>query len=538
MRKNNIFVALVCAGLLCSCTSIKQPDEVFSRPDYTEEDVRREEIKRIDALREKDTVQALWRAALLGDEGTIEKCSDAVVVEYKDCLEKQNWYDALRLYDALEKTGYAKLSSLAKNSKELTRLTEENVPGLKNPLITEEKRATYVSGTATIWVDRGIKVERGMGFADRVIGSGFFISKDGYLVTNHHVIEDLVNPKYEGYVRLYIKLSGDTDTRIPAKVIGWDPIVDLALLKAEVDAPYVFSLGSSEDLNVGDRIYAIGSPIGLESTLTSGIVSSLDRKLFTVGSVIQLDAAINSGNSGGPCIDENGAVQAIAFAGMLQYEGLNFAIPIEYLKAELPGLYHGGKYDHSWLGGFGHTKKELGKEAGLEVQYVMPGGSLSRADVSEDDVIVALNGKPVRTLEDMQRIMFRCAAKSIATLKVVTPAGQEKDVLVYFATRPKNPGYRIYNSDVLANSFIPLFGMKLVHASSTSRHKYSVLRIINGSIADESGFSEHDPVEVMDVEFNTEKTTVYLKAYVKNSKKGYLERVVGMGASLDSPYYF
>ncbi|MBQ7158876.1 MAG: serine protease [Treponema sp.] len=537
MKKNNILIALV-AGMLLSCNSIKQPEHVYSRPDYTAEDVRKEEIKRIEALREKDTVQALWRAMLLKDAATIDVCADAVAEEYKNFLKEQNWYDALRLYDTLERVGYSKLSSLEKKASELTKLTEANVPGLSNKLITAEKRATYVSGTATIWVDRGLKVERGMGFADRVIGSGFFISKDGYLVTNHHVIEDLVNPKYEGYARLYIKLSGDSDTRIPAKVIGWDPIVDLALLKAEVDAPYVFSLGSSEDLNVGDRIYAIGSPVGLESTLTSGIISSLDRKLFTVGSVIQLDAAINSGNSGGPCIDEHGAVQAIAFAGMLQYEGLNFAIPVEYLKAELPGLFHGGKYEHSWLGGYGHTKKDLGKESGLEVQYVMPGGSLSRAEIFENDVIVELNGKPVRTLEDMQRIMFRCSAKSIASLKVRAPSGEERTALVYFATRPKNPGYRIYNSDILANSFAPIFGMKLVHASTSSRHKYSVQRIINGSIADESGFSENDPVEVLEVEFDDDKTSIYLKAYVKNSKKGYLDRSVGMGAQLDSPYYF
>lgn len=521
-----------------SCTSIQQPDYVYTQPDYTAEDVRKEEIKRIETLCKTDTVQALWRAMLLKDEDTISSCSEAVAEEYKSYLKEEKWFEALRLYESLEKTGYAHLGELEKNASALQKLSAEGVPGLQNKPIPAEKRATYISGTVTIWVDRGIKVERGMGFADRVIGSGFFISKDGYLVTNHHVIQDLVNPKYEGYARLYIKMSGDTDTRIPAKVVGWDSIVDLALIKAEIDAPYVFSLGSSEDLNVGDRIYAIGSPIGLESTLTSGIVSSMNRKLFTVGSVIQIDAAINSGNSGGPCIDENGAVQAIAFAGMLEYEGLNFAIPVEYLKAELPALYHGGKYEHSWLGGFGHTKKDMGKECGLEVQYVMPGGSLSRAGICENDVIVELNGRAVRSLEDVQHIFFRCVAKSLASVKVKSPSGEERTALVYLATRPKNPGYRVYNSDVLANSFVPIFGMKLMHVSTTSSHKYSVQKIIRGSIVDESGFSENDPVDVLGVEFNEDNSALFLKAYVKNSKKGYLDRSVGMGAPLDSPYYF
>lgn len=538
MMKKISIAAMICAGLFFSCSSIKQPEHVYSHPDYTEEDVRREEIKRIEKLRESDTVQALWRAKLLDDSKTIEECTREVVKEYNDFIKKENWFEALHLYESLEKAGYAELSSLPKNKEELRNLSDANVPGLKNKLIPAEKRATYISGTVTVWIDRGLKVERGMGFADRVIGSGFFISKNGYLITNHHVIEDLVNPKYEGYARLYIKMAGDTETRIPAKVVGWDPIVDLALLKAEVDAPYVFALGSSEDLNVGDRIFAIGSPIGLESTLTSGIVSSMDRKLFTVGSVIQIDAAINSGNSGGPCIDENGAVQAIAFAGMLQYEGLNFAIPVEYLKAELPALYHGGKFEHPWMGGFGHTKKDLGKEQGLEVQYVMPGGSLSRAGIVESDVITALNGQPVRTIEDMQRILFYCSAKTMAVISAKTASGEDKSALVYLATRPKNPGYRIYNSDVLANSFTPIFGMKLVHVSTMSSHKYSVQSIIKGSVADESGFSENDPVDVLGVEFNEDKSAVYLMAYVKNSKKGYLDRSLGMGAPLDSPYYF
>ena len=538
MMKKISIAAVICAGLFFSCSSIKQPEHVYSHPDYTEEDVRREEIKRIEKLRESDTVQALWRAKLLDDSKTIEECTREVVKEYNDFIKKENWFEALHLYESLEKAGYAELSSLPKNKEELRNLSDANVPGLKNKLIPAEKRATYISGTVTVWIDRGLKVERGMGFADRVIGSGFFISKNGYLITNHHVIEDLVNPKYEGYARLYIKMAGDTETRIPAKVVGWDPIVDLALLKAEVDAPYVFALGSSEDLNVGDRIFAIGSPIGLESTLTSGIVSSMDRKLFTVGSVIQIDAAINSGNSGGPCIDENGAVQAIAFAGMLQYEGLNFAIPVEYLKAELPALYHGGKFEHPWMGGFGHTKKDLGKEQGLEVQYVMPGGSLSRAGIVESDVITALNGQPVRTIEDMQRILFYCSAKTMAVISAKTASGEDKSALVYLATRPKNPGYRIYNSDVLANSFTPIFGMRLVHVSTMSSHKYSVQSIIKGSVADESGFSENDPVDVLGVEFNEDKSAVYLMAYVKNSKKGYLDRSLGMGAPLDSPYYF
>ena len=540
MKKTSVLWAII--GITCSvcvtCSSIKEPAEVYTQPDYTAEDVRREEIKRIQDLRAQNSVQALWRAHLLGDAQTLADCTDDVVSEYKKNLEEKNWFEARRLFNSLDAIGYTALAALEKQRAELDSLCMADVPGLAKKAVQKEKNATYISGTVTIWVDRGLKVQNGMGFADRVIGSGFFIAKDGYIVTNHHVIEDLVNPKYEGYARLFIKMAGDSDTRIPAKVIGWDPIVDLALLKAEVDAPYVFTLGSSADLDVGDRIFAIGSPLGLESTLTSGVVSSIDRKLFTVGSVIQIDAAVNSGNSGGPCIDQNGAVQAIVFAGVLQYEGLNFAIPVEYLKAELPALYHGGKFEHPWLCAYGHTKKDMGKDTGLEVQYVMPGGSLSRANLLAGEVITAVNGVRVATLEDMQRILFRCDAKSIVTVKTLSANGEEKTAAVYLATRPKNPGYTIYNNDVIASSFLSIFGMKLVHVSTASSRKYAVQSIIKGSIADETGFSENDPIDVMDVDFNDDKSAIYLTAYVKNSKKGYLDRSLGMGAPLDSPYFF
>ena len=103
-------------------------------------------------------------------------------------------------------------------------------------------------------------------------------------------------------------------------------------------------------MSVGDKISAIGTPIGLEGTLTSGIISSIGRKMTTLGNVFQIDAAVNSGNSGGPLIDEKYKVQAIVFAGMLQFQGLNFAIPVEYLKLLLPRLYYGGEILHPFVG--------------------------------------------------------------------------------------------------------------------------------------------------------------------------------------------
>ncbi len=540
MKKNTKKTAVLSAVLMLifsSCNTIQQPEEVFVQPDYTEREAFDNEVKRIDEIGEKNTILALWRSSILNDAETIKKYSEKSIEEYKEALKNEDWFNAARIYSSLENLGVADVKGLEKSAAELEKLYMKAIPVTNDGTSAKNKVSSYIEGTVTVWVDRGVKVENGVGYADRVLGSGFFISKDGYLVTNHHVIADVVDKKSEKYSKAYVKLAQDSDTRIPAKVVGWDPLIDLALLKVEVDAPYVFKLGSSADLDTGDRIYAIGSPIGLERTLTSGIVSATDRKLFSLGDVMQIDAAVNQGNSGGPCIDENGNVQAIVFAGMLQYEGLNFAIPVEYLKAELPALFNGGKVTHPWLASFGHTKKEMRQNVGLEVQYIMPGGSASRAGLIENDVLTAINGQKITTLEDMQNTMMKLRPQSI--VKIEYKRGDEKkSCAIYLAERPENPGYAVYTHDVLSNSFIPIYGMKLVHVSTAYNKKYRIIKILRGSVADESGFSESDPVTVRAVEFNDDKSIIYTQVETKNRKKGYLDMSIAIGAQLDSPYYF
>ena len=541
IKKNVIMLAFLffISSLLSSCASIKEPDDVFTGIDYTQEDARMEEQKRIRDLLGKNALQALWRSYLLKDDETISECEEKLLEEFDEAVKKEDWYSARRISKSFTTLSSKALPKLSKSLSQLEELSVKNVPGLSSQKsLSAGKPSEYINGTVTIWVDKGIRVERGMGFADRVIGSGFFISKNGYIVTNHHVIADLVDKKSEGFSRLFIKLAEDSDTRIPAKVIGYDPEIDLALIKTEVDAPYVFNLGSSEDLDVGDKIFAIGSPVGLERTLTSGIVSATDRKLFTLGSVMQIDAAVNQGNSGGPCIDSKGNVQSIVFAGALQYEGLNFAIPVEYLKSLLPALYAGGKVSHPWLGCFGHTKKELGKDAGLEVQYVFPGASASRAGMQVGDLITEFDGQKVSSLEDMQDILMKSSAKSIVKIKYRRGESEFFEKNIYLAVRPEQPGYNIYKGDIIAKSFVPIFGMKLLSVSTSSSKKYSIESIIKGSIADESGFSENDPVEIRSIKLNDDNSVIYAEIYAKNRKKGYLDGMMAIASQLDSPYYF
>lgn len=542
--KINKFISAACIGaaiFFAGCNSSSQ-ENINSKPDldYTQDDVRKSEIERIKKLIIQHPVEALWRSVLLNDSSLLEYTTNYV----KDfCISSLDQKDYLELYYAhksLCNAGFRELAESVISEQKLNKLYFDQLPGYgisksNTPL---KNISQCINGTVTVWVDLGIKVKGGMGYADRVIGSGFFIDQRGYLITNHHVIAGLVDPKYEGYGKVYIKLSGDEENRIPAKVVGWDSVHDLALLKTEVKPPYVFSLGSSSDLKPGDRVYAIGSPLGLESTLTSGVVSSTNRRLFTTGSVLQIDAAVNSGNSGGPCVDSNGNVQAVVFAGIAQYQGLNFAIPVEYIKQELAILYYGGQRDVPWLGAYGHTYRAGTKDAGLEVQYFSPGSALARAGVKAGDIITAIDGIAVSNMEEIQGILRTYVPETIVRCDYLNSDKEKKSCILYLTKRPKAPGYYFYQGDTIQHSFIPLYGISMTPASTANSRTYLITSVLKGSIADESGFSENDPVTIGKIQFNDDKSMMYCEFSVKRRKKGYLDVTIGLPTMLDSPNYF
>ncbi|MBR7064010.1 MAG: serine protease, partial [Treponema sp.] len=461
--------------------------------------------------------------------------------KFNEAMNEKNYLEAIRFYRSLSAVSQKKLLPRNMSEETLYEYYVKDVPGLGKVPESELPKSIEdcINATVTVWVDKGIAIKNGAGYIDRVIGSGFFIEKSGYIVTNHHVIADCVNQKTKKFSRLYVKLARDNTLRVPAKVIGYDEVLDLALIKADVEAPFVLELGKEAGLKVGDKVSAIGTPLGLDGTLTQGIVSSAARKLFTMGSVLQIDAAVNSGNSGGPLIDSNKKVQAIVFAGIMQYQGLNFAIPVEYLRQELPILYAGGKRVHPWSGAFGNTKKSADAKTnvGLEVQYVMPGGSSHRSLFSQGDIITAVNGEAISSLEDMQNL-FRSYIPGTIVKCAYSNMNEDGERVLYLEKRPKNPGYEIYKSDLITGSFVPIFGMKLVSSSTLSKRSYSVTSVIQGSIADESGFFENDPVTIYSVKFSDDNSVIYTSIYTKRRKKGFLDIALSLANTLDSPYYF
>lgn len=562
--KNNstLVIAVAVASILAWGCASSPKNEVFV--DYSDTRSVGNEITQTRKIIETDPLDALARARALKDNTTglaqVESLyADAgarAVAEFKTAVSSGHWDDALVLYRSLSVLSLAPAdwSNEKIQAKRIKTWQDEGNRTLANldavvPSTPEDEAPStgivsrMMKGVVTVWVDRGLRIEKGVGFADRVIGSGFFIDQRGYLITNYHVISSEVDPKYEGFSRLYIKLAADPETRIPAKVIGWDPVLDLALLKTEIAPPAVFQLGSSEDLKVGNRIYAIGSPAGLEQTLTAGIVSAQKRRLLSLGDILQIDAPINHGNSGGPIVDEAGRVQAVVFAGIESYEGLNFAIPVEYLRIILPSLYAGGKISHPWLGAFGKTATLPGStaNAGVTLVYAIPGMPCTIAGIPEKTIITAVNGKAVTTLEELQSLLIREYPKTIVRLTGITgeDAKQKpitRDWFVMLSDRPQVPGELIFDRDIDSRALLPMTGLYLEKVGALQ--KYMVTSVVRGSIADESGFSEQDVIEIKEIHVDADNEVVYIQLYTKRRKSGYLDSFIGLTASLDSPSYF
>ena len=422
---------------------------------------------------------------------------------------------------------------------------------IHTPQVTTVKVATTIEeaidATVTVFVDRGIKVEKGLGYSDVILGSGFFIDEDGYFVTNYHVIQSEVDPKYEGYSKLYIKNLNGNKEKLPAKVIGYDPLLDLALLKTVAKPKYILKLGSSQALKVGSKIYAIGSPLGLERTITSGIVSSTNRKLLPLVDVVQIDAAINHGSSGGPIVNaEKKEVEAVVFAGVTRTQGLNFAIPVELLKSVLPSLYLGGEISHAWLSAFGKDVSDdrddfenLLLDSGVFASYVMPQGSLAKTSFPENAIITHLDGKAVKDMASLKMMMLERSVGSI--VKVTAQVWEndewkEKEYYPLLQKRPQFPASQIHKKDTLRRSLLPFFGINLEY--SGSKRYYRVKDVIPNSYGDEAGFSKNDYMEIRHISFNAEDGIVEALLYVKKLKNAYIESFVGAATYADNPGYF
>ena len=257
------------------------------------------------------------------------------------------------------------------------------------------------------------------GFEQRGVGSGFVMSEDGFILTNNHVIEDAD--------RIKVKFADGKD--FTARVVGRDPKTDLALIKIDgAAALHPLKLGNSENLKVGSWVVAIGSPFGLEQTVTVGIVSAKGRVIGSgpYDNFIQTDASINPGNSGGPLVNMNGEVIGINTAIIPNAQGIGFATPINMATEILPQLQKKGHVTRGWLGvSIQEVTPELAKSFSLDknkgalVAEVFKASPAEKAGIEQGDIILQFNGKDIAESKELPRMMAATPVGDTVALKVL-----------------------------------------------------------------------------------------------------------------------
>jgi S1-C subfamily serine protease len=413
-----------------------------------------------------------------------------------------------------------------------------NIPaGLREYASGRDTVTDMIKGVATVIVDRGYRIERGYGMPDMVQGSAFFVDASGLLITNYHVIESEVDPRRRGYSRVYIRMGDATSPRVPVRVVGWDKALDLALIKTELETEYVFSLVDRVIPRVGDTVLAIGSPVGFEKTVTSGIVSALGRRLLQIGDVYQIDAAVNPGNSGGPLIDNEGRLVGIIFAGIDQHQGLNFAVPAERLAAALPAMIKGGRVQRPWLG-FSLCETF----SGAEIIYIAPNTPAGLHRVNEGSILKTINGRTItapqgRLIPAIQSEIFLCGPGELVALETVNRNGDVKRWVMMTVPRPDLPLLEAARIDRRDRIAAPLFGMILTPLQTTlfSSNNFRVERVVRGSIADAAGISEDDPITLNRLRLLENEGYALLEFSVKKRRMGYLETKMQLPVWLNSP---
>jgi serine protease Do len=272
-----------------------------------------------------------------------------------------------------------------------------------------ERLTPAVVNLSTVRVIKNPRFNRD--FTQKGMGSGFIISEDGYIFTNNHVVDK---------AKIKVKLSDGKEYN--AEIKGTDPNTDIALIKINAPGklPYV-RMGDSDKLRIGEGVFAIGNPLGLNHTVTAGIISAKGREIGAgpYDNFIQTDASINPGNSGGPLCNLAGEVVGINTAIIAQAQGIGFAIPINMAKDILNDLKTSGKITRGWLGVTSQDITEdlqkslkLKDRRGALVTEVFPGDAADKAGIKPGDVILGIDGKPAK---DRREVIQMTAALRVGS---------------------------------------------------------------------------------------------------------------------------
>ncbi len=337
------------------------------------------------------------------------------------------------------------------------------------------------------------------------LGSGFIISPDGYIVTNNHVIKDADQVK----VVLHDKTEYDAD------VIGTDPMTDLALIKIKAKDLIPLKFGSSSKTQVGSWVVAIGSPFGLEQTVTAGIVSAKGRIIGSgpYDDFIQTDASINPGNSGGPLLNLEGEVIGINTAIVASGQGIGFAIPSDLATGIIDQLTQQKSVSRGWLGvAIQDVTEELAKYYGINetrgvyVARVYEDNPADKAGIKVGDVITLINDRKIESSRDLTLTIAAASVGETVNVKLIRD-GKEKMLKVKLGKRPdENP------ESIEANDGYDLFGFRLKQMDADMARKLNYPEDIKGLVVietDSGSPADKTPVRQGDLlmEINRHKIT-------------------------------
>ena len=314
-------------------------------------------------------------------------------------------------------------------------------------------------------------------------GSGFIISTDGYIVTNHHVVDQAE--------KITVILSNDQ--KLDAKLIGSDSRTDLALLKVESKKPLPFvKFGDSNKSRVGDIIITIGNPFGLGNTVTSGIISSQARDINTnsgniVDNFIQTDAAINQGNSGGPMFNMAGEVIGINFAIFSPSGGsvgVGFAVPSSAAKPIIDQLLKTGKVHHGWLGVTIHSTAEVSESLGLTddagslIAAIATGSPAEKAGIQVGDIVLKFDGKDITSSKKLPRIVAETPVGKEVIVELLSK-GKRKNIKLIVGEFDSKPN-SVASKDNDSGPTKEIYGMHLSALNQNIRHKLSISDNVTG----------------------------------------------------------
>lgn len=284
-------------------------------------------------------------------------------------------------------------------------------------------------------------------------GSGIIISEDGYILTNNHVVDSSSSSSYSYYdisdaTSIKVKLNSDTygsDSIFEAKIVGKDSQTDLAVLKIDKTGLTAAEFADSDESVVGEFVMAVGSPLGLDTTVTTGIISAVNREVESEGNkyvCIQTDAAINSGNSGGALVNSDGKVIGINTLKLSGsgVEGIGFAIPINSTLDIIDELIEHNKVLRPYIGITGinldeDTAKKNNLVVGIYIKSVQDFSPAEKAGLKAGDVIIKADGKDIKTMDELNEIKNSHKINENMTL-VVNRNGQEKEITVTLEETP------------------------------------------------------------------------------------------------------